>query len=65
MIVLALINGELQEVEITQGGGGTSVPLFVASDETFAVTENTQVLFSEMIDIDGILDLDGILVEVN
>ncbi len=40
-------------------------PTFVPSGKTYKVKADTQVLFTEEIDLDGDLDLDGVLVEVN
>lgn len=47
------------------GGGSAGVPLYIAQGETYTVPENRQVLFTEEIELDGDLELDGILVEVN
>lgn len=40
-------------------------PTVVASGDTFTVPAGTQVLFAEEIDVEGELDIDGVLVEVN
>lgn len=40
-------------------------PTFVPAGQTFAVPADTQVLMAEEIDLEGDLDLDGVLVEVN
>lgn len=61
--VLALVNGEQVEIEISGGGG--SVPYFIASDNTFSVPELSQALYTALIDVEGVLSVDGILVEVN
>lgn len=59
--VLALVDG--QAVEVEASGGSAAVPTLAAAD--FVVPANTQVLFTEEIDLDGFeLDLDGVLVEV-
>ena len=51
----------------TTGGGAAAAmtPTKVASGDTFTVPADTQLLFSEEIDLEGDLDLDGVLVEVN
>lgn len=43
----------------------SAVPTRVASGTTFKVKADSQALFTEEIELDGDLDLDGILVEVN
>lgn len=45
------------------GGGG--VPLTIAEDESFTVPENVQMVFSEPIDVDGELVIDGVLAMVD
>lgn len=47
------------------GGGGSATPTKIATDKTLTVDADTQMLFSEEIDVDGELSIDGILVEVN
>lgn len=42
-----------------------STPTKVASDKIYKVKANTQALMSEEIDLEGELDLEGILVEVS
>lgn len=59
---LALVNGQITEVEIASGGGA-AVPTLATAP--FTVPLNTQVLFTEEIDLnDQELILDGVLVEV-
>jgi hypothetical protein len=59
---LALVNGQVTEVEIA--AGGSSVPTLATAPVT--VPANSQVLFTEQIDLDGQeLILDGVLVEVS
>jgi hypothetical protein len=53
------------EMAPMQGGGGNATPTKIASGGIFTVEADTQMLFSEMIDVQGELVLDGILVEVN
>lgn len=65
MKVLALIDGVYTEVEIQAGGGAAAVPTVVADGAVFSVPAGSQVLFTEEIELDGELDLDGVLVEVN
>jgi hypothetical protein len=60
--VLTLVNGQITEVEAA--AGSASVPTLATAPYT--VPANSQVLFTEMIDLDGQeLILDGVLVEVN
>jgi len=40
------------------------VPNYISSAETYTVPSNRQVLFSAPIDIDGVLEIDGSLIEV-
>lgn len=53
------------------GGGGDSntggdiMPYFIPVGEVYIVRRFRQGLFSEVIDIEGVLDLDGVLVEVS
>lgn len=51
------------------GGGGTGnaagVPLHIAAGETFTAPANQQTLFAMPILVEGILDIEGFLVEVN
>ena len=61
--VLALVDGKIVEVEVK--GGSAAVPTLIASADTFTVPANSQSLYAETIDVEGILDLDGVLVEVN
>jgi hypothetical protein len=44
---------------------GPMTPYFVAADETFVVPVNKQALFSMPIDSEGILDIEGYLLEVD
>lgn len=46
-------------------GGGGFVPYFIASDETFSVPESSQAPYTTLIDVEGVLSVDGILAEVN
>jgi hypothetical protein len=46
-------------------GANGMVPYFIASDETFTVPEFKQALFSMNIDNEGILEVDGFLIEVD
>ena len=52
---------------LTTGGGAAAAttPTLVSSGQTFTVPADTQVLFSEEIELEGDLDLDGVLTEVN
>lgn len=66
--VISYLNEEFNRSpfdEIKPSGGASSVPTIVPSGSVFSVPVNTQVLFSEEIELDGELELDGILVEVN
>ena len=62
---------------ITDGSGGlsfgstgqaansaTNMPYFIASGDNYVVNDNLQGLYSEVIDIEGSLEIDGILIEV-
>lgn len=62
--VVSLVNGVFTEIQLATSSG-TTVPLYIADGDTFSVPANSQVLFTEMIDCDGLIDLDGLLVEVN
>jgi hypothetical protein len=44
--------------------GGGQTPFYVPVDEEFVVEENKQVLWAEPIVVDGVLTVDGILIEV-
>ena len=59
------VSGQFEMAPMEQGGGGNATPTRIASGKTLTVEADTQMLFSEMIDIDGELVLDGVLVEVN
>lgn len=64
--VVALIGGQLVEVEVAAGG---SIPTLIVTGATYAVSANTQALFTEPIDMeDGAeisFDANSVLVEVN
>ena len=45
-------------------GFAVAVPLTIAAGSTFTVPANTQVLFEMTIDCEGVIDLEGVLVEV-
>lgn len=53
----------------TGGGNGNGsaagVPLHIASDERFVAPANQQTLFAMTIDCEGILDIEGFLVQVD
>jgi hypothetical protein len=53
----------------TSGGGSTAwsgfMPTLIADDESLVVPANTQALFSLPITVDGVLEIDGFLVEVS
>lgn len=44
--VLALVGGQVQEVEAANG-----VPVFIEGDEVFLIPKNKQALFSDEIDM--------------
>jgi hypothetical protein len=44
---------------------GSAVPTHIAAGDTYTVLEDTQVLFASPIDIEGFLDIEGLLIEVN
>lgn len=61
--------GNLSWVPQSGGGGGNTyiaspMPYLINAGETFYVTENHQGLFNIPIQVDGSLQIDGILVEV-
>lgn len=62
MKVLTILNGEIVEVEFE--GGGAGVPTYIAPDQIYTVKENTQALFSSPIDSEGLIEFDGLLIEV-
>lgn len=47
-----------------KGDAGPMTPYFIASDETFVVPEFDQSLFAMNIDNEGILEVNGFLIEV-
>jgi hypothetical protein len=50
----------------TAGGGGGvgGTPTYVAPDQVYTVSENSQALFSSPIDCEGMMVFDGLLIEV-
>ena len=42
----------------------TNMPYFIASGDNYVINNNLQGLYSEVIDIEGTLEIDGILIEV-
>lgn len=44
--------------------GGSSVPYFIPEGQTFNAAEFQQALFAMTIDVEGVLDVDGYLIEV-
>ncbi len=48
---------------VPAGSGGP--PTYIAPGETYTVAQYFQVLYAELIDVDGILAVDGVLVEVD
>lgn len=44
---------------------GGMVPYLIASGDTFVVLEPYQALYAEMIDVEGTLDVEGLLIEVD
>ncbi len=68
--------GTSGQVLISQGTGlapvfqsltaaGVAVPYFIASGDTFTVPLNIQSVFSMTIDNEGIIDVDGFLIQVD
>lgn len=51
--------------QIIGTGGGSFIPTVIDSDGTFTVPENTQALFAMNIDNEGIIDVEGFLIEVD
>lgn len=54
-----------QTIRLSGGGGGGMVPFFIPAAETFVVPPNKQALFTIPIDVEGIMDIEGVLVEVD
>lgn len=48
----------------TASSGGT-VPTFIAPTATFTIPQYTQALYNITIDAEGVIDGDGVLVEVD
>lgn len=46
-------------------GTGSLMPFYIAADETYTVPAYQQGLFSVPIEVDGVLTVDGLLVEVD
>lgn len=46
------------------GGNAAGVPLFIAEGDEFVAPANQQTLFAMPIDVEGMLVIDGFLVEV-
>lgn len=60
--------GDVLRGDGTYGPGGPTnamVPTFIASSETFTVPADRQALFAMPIDNEGVLDVEGFLVEVD
>lgn len=57
-------DGIIQWVAITDLGAGM-VPTFIAAGETFTVPTNRQALYAMPIDNEGILIVDGFLINVD
>jgi len=56
----------IQAVNVTPVAAAASYPpTRVASGATFSVPADQQVLFSEEIELDGALEIDGVLTEVD
>lgn len=63
---LVIVDGEVRELsDVDTLIGAGSVPTYVAAGKSFKVPADTQALFTEEIELDGDLDLDGVLVEVS
>ena len=54
-------SGTISLNETTQQG----VPLVIAAGEKFTVMDNTQVLWSLPVDVEGVLEINGAFVEVD
>jgi hypothetical protein len=64
------LSGDIADVFRGDGSQGPAlgagmVPTFIAAGETFMVPANRQALFTMAIDNEGILDVEGFLVEVD
>lgn len=57
-------NGNLS-FSITATNSAAPMPYYIADGQTFLVPDNFQGLFSQPIEIDGVLEVDGVLIEVN
>lgn len=60
---LALVGGQIVEVEAA--GGSAAVPTKVAAGAVYTVSADSQALYADMIDVEGEIVLDGVLIEVN
>lgn len=60
-------DGSIMMISSGSSGSGTDafVPYFIAAGETFTVPEFKQALFAMTIDVEGILTVDGYLIEVD
>lgn len=65
LAVIDYLNTEFNKSPFQGGGGVEATPTKIPLGAVFTVAADTQVLFSEEIELDGEIDLDGILVEVN
>lgn len=63
---LVAVDGELAELPTgdSLAGAAMTMPINIGEGLGFTVGENTQALFSEEIQLNGDLTLDGILIEV-
>jgi len=57
-------NGVLSFGDSASGYEAATMPYYIANSETYTVAENLQGLFSQPIEIDGTIDVEGVLIEV-
>jgi len=62
---LQWVEGAGQYLAVSIANSGAFTPTYIASNSQFTVPTNTQVLFAEPIDVEGVLNVDGTLVEVD
>ena len=60
---IAVISADIKALK-ARPTGGSGVPTLAASAATFSVPADTQALFTIDIDVQGVVDVAGILVEV-
>ena len=62
--IVGLIDAELGSAAWQGGAGSGAVPHFIPAGSTFFIAANNQALYAIPIDAEGVIDGDGVLVEV-